>query len=219
MRPDSELQTRVMNELAWDTHVDETAIGVSVHHGVVTLNGTVESWAQKHVAEAAVLRVAGVLDVANDIAIKPNWSSAPGDADIAEAVRNALAWNVFIPQRQIQSTVTDNGHVTLTGTVSTLRQRDDAERAVCDLEGVRFVSNELVVDPPKVATGELRSAIKEALERHIARAADRIEIEIAGDTVALTGAVGSWPERIAVIGAAKGTPGVKRIDDHLWIEL
>lgn len=219
MKSDSELQRDVMNELAWDVHIDATAIGVSAHHGVVTLTGTVSSWAEKHVAEEAAHRVASVLDVANDIEIKTNWGTRRSDTEIAEAVRDALAWDMFVPSRQIQSTVADDGDVTLTGTVDTLRQREDAERVVRNLTGVRLVTNEITIAPPKVADAELRRSIKQALVRHVAREADRIMVEIRGDTVALTGTVGSWTERTAVIGAAKGTPGVRRVRDRLRIEL
>ena len=219
MKSDAELQKDVMHELAWDTRIDATAIGVSVHHGVVTLTGAVASWAEKHVAEEAAHRVADVLDVANDIEIKTSWNPQRSDTDIAEAVHNALAWDVFIPERQIQSTVADNGHVTLSGMVSTLRQREDVERVVRNLTGVRMVTNEIAVAPPKVADEELRGSIQQALARHVAREADRIAIDIRGDTVTLTGVVGSWTERRAVIGAAKGTPGVRHIADRLRIEL
>jgi osmotically-inducible protein OsmY len=218
MKADSDLQKSVIHELAWDTRVDATAVGVSVHHGVVTLNGAAGSWAEKHAAEEAAHRVAGVLDVANDIEIKLSWSTKRSDADIAEAVRRALEWDVFVPQRQIQSTVCDAGHVTLSGTVNTLRQRDDAERVVRNLEGVRLVTNQIAVEAPRVAATELRSSIKEALERHVAREADHIGIDVRDDTVVLSGKVASWSEREAVIGAAKGTSGVRRIEDQLQIE-
>jgi osmotically-inducible protein OsmY len=218
MSTDADLQKSVMNELAWDTRVDESAIGVSVRHGVVTLNGVVGSWAEKHAAEEAAHRVASVRDVANDIEIKLSGSTRRSDADIAEAVRRALEWDVFVPHRQIESTVSDGGHVTLSGTVATLRQRDDAERVVSRLEGVRIVTNQIAIEPPKVAAAELRSSIKEALERHIAREADRIAIDIHDNTVVLSGRVASWSERRAVVGAAKGTPGVVRIEDQLRIE-
>lgn len=219
MKTDYELQQAVIRELAWDTRVDETAIGVSVHHGVVTLNGAVPGWAQKNAAGEAAHRVTGVRDVANDIEIKPSWSARRSDSDIAEAVRHALEWDAFVPERQIQSTVTDDGHVTLTGTVAMLRQRDDAEAAVSRLAGVRLVTNQIAVEPPVVAPSELRGSIKEALERHVAREADRIAIDVIGDTVVLTGRVGSWSEHQAVLGAARGTPGVSRIEDHLRLEL
>jgi osmotically-inducible protein OsmY len=36
--------------------------------------------------------------------------------------------------------------------------------------------------------------------------------------VVLSGVVRSWAEKEAVIGATKGTPGVRDIDDHLRIK-
>jgi osmotically-inducible protein OsmY len=216
-RTDSELQKSVIQELAWDHRIDETAIGVSLHHGIVTLNGVVGGWAEKHAAEDAAHRVAGVLDVANAIEIRPAWSTRRSDADIAGAVRHALERDAFVPERRIQSTVCDGGHVTLTGAVATLQERDDAERAVSNLDGVRLVTNLIAIDAPRVAAGELRSSIKAALERHVAREADRIAIDVDDHTVVLSGTVASWRERQAVIGAAKGTPGVQRIEDHLQI--
>jgi osmotically-inducible protein OsmY len=216
-RTDSELQKSVIQELAWDHRIDETAIGVSAHRGVVTLNGVVGSWAEKRAAEDAAHRVAGVLDLANDIEIKPAWSTRRSDADIAAAVRHALERDVFVPERRIQSTVCDGGHVTLTGAVATLQQRDDAERAVSSLDGIRLVTDLIAIDAPRVAAGELRLSIQAALERHVAREAERIAIDVDDHTVVLSGEVASWRERQAVIGAARGTPGVQRIEDRLQI--
>jgi osmotically-inducible protein OsmY len=218
MKTDSQLKTDVTRELAWDIRTDETAIGVSAHNGVVTLSGIVDSWAEKHAAEESAHRVAGVLDVANEIEIKPSWSATRTDADIAQAVRSALTWNRFVPDEQIRSTVTDHGAVTLTGTVRTLAQRDEAERVVRDLAGVRYVFNQITVEGPSVAEGALHETIKQALERHVAREADRITVNVQGDTVVLSGRVASWREHRTVLGAAKGTPGVRRIDDQLRIQ-
>lgn len=218
MKTDSELKTDVLRELVWDIRIDEAAIGVSAHHGIITLSGTVSDWAEKHAAEEAAHRVAGVLDVANEIEIKPSWATTRTDVDIAQAVRSALVWNRFLPDRQIRSTVADHGAVTLTGTVRTLAQRDEAERVVHDLAGVRYVQNELVVEGPSVAEDALHATIKQALERHVAREAERISVDIHGDAVVLSGRVASWRERRAVLGAARGTPGVRRVDDRLRIQ-
>lgn len=217
MKSDSQLKSDVTSELAWDIHVDETGIGVSVRHGVVTLSGVVDSWTAKHAVEDAAHRVAGVLDVANELEIKPSWSTMRSDADIAEAIRGTLTWNRFVPDQQIRSTV-DHGAVTLTGTVRTLAQRDEAERAAREIAGVRCVFNQIAVEAPSIAEDTLHETIKQALERHVAREAERITIEVQGDTVVLSGRIASWRERRAVLGAAKGTPGVRRIDDQLRIQ-
>ena len=68
-KTDSEIQQGVLRELKWDTRVEETEVGVGVNRGVVTLTGTVSSWAKKMAAQEAAHRVAGVLDVANDIQV------------------------------------------------------------------------------------------------------------------------------------------------------
>jgi osmotically-inducible protein OsmY len=217
MKTDSELKADVTRELAWDIRIDAIGIGVAAHHGVVTLTGTVSSWADKCAAGEAAFRVAGVRDLANDIEIKPNWSTTQNDTEIAEAVRNALRWDHFVPQDKIRSTVANHGTVTLTGTVRTLRERDEAEAVVRDLAGVLCVVNEIAVEPPRVAEAALHATITQALARRAEREAERVEVDVDGDTVVLTGNVASWTERRAVVGAARGTPGVRRVDDRLQI--
>jgi osmotically-inducible protein OsmY len=216
-KTDADLQNSVIQALALDPQVDEAAIGVSVHHGVVTLNGVVGSWAEKHAVGEAAHTVAGVLDVANAIEIRPPWVARRSDADIAEAVRRALECDTPAPGHGIQSTVCDGGHVILTGAVATLQDRDEAERVVASLDGVQGVTNRIAIAAPAVAAGELRASVKAALERHVAREADRIAIAVDGHTVVLSGSVASWRERQAVLGAARGTPGVQRIEDRLVI--
>jgi len=217
MKTDSELKSDVMRELAWDSNIDDTVIGVAVHHGVVTVTGTVSCWAEKHAVEEAVYRIAGVRDLANDVEIKPSWSPKLNDTDIAEAVRRALTWNRFVPDQQIRSTVADSGTVTLTGTVRTLAERDEAEHAIRTLDGVRYVVNRIAVDAPTVAPDSLRATIAAALARRASREATHVDVAVDGDTVVLTGSVDSWIERRAVVGAARGTAGVRRVDDRLQI--
>jgi len=216
MKTDSDLKRDVERELAWDTRIDAPAIGVGAHHGVVTLTGTVPSWAEKHAVEEAVYRVGGVHTLANEIEIKQSWDTSRTDADLAEAVHNALVWDHFVASDRIRATVSDHGSVTLIGTVATLRERDEAERVVRRLDGVRYVTNEIAVDSPEVTSIHLRDTIEQALARHAARAASHVKVAIDGDTVILEGAVGSWLERRAVLGAARGTPGVKRVEDRLF---
>src|SRR5262249_40184294 len=104
-RTDSEIQQSVWRELKWDTRVGETEVGVTVERGVVTLTGTVDSYAKKLAAQESAHRVLGVLDVANDIQIRIPGSLARTDAEIARAVRNSLEWDVWVDEQKVQSTV------------------------------------------------------------------------------------------------------------------
>jgi osmotically-inducible protein OsmY len=215
MKTDPALKHDVERELAWDTQIDDTAIGVAAHHGVVTLTGTVSSWAVKHAIEEAAYRVDGVRSLANEIEIKQSWDTEPTDAEVAEAVHNALVRDHFVESNHVRATVSDHGSVTLIGTVKTLRERDEAERVVRPIAGVRYVTNEIVVDAPTVAPVQLRQTIEQALARRAARTTSHVRVAVDGDTVTLEGDVASWGERRAVLGAARGTPGVKHVEDHL----
>ncbi|MET0851717.1 MAG: BON domain-containing protein [Candidatus Rokuibacteriota bacterium] len=210
-RGDAEIQHDVLDELGWDPRVDGTEVGVQVTAGVVTLTGTVSSWAKRVTAQEAAHRVVGVLDVANDITVK-----SPGaltDTEIAAAVRRALEWDVFVPDERITSTVSDGG-VTLEGVVDNWSQRADAERAVRNLAGVRLVLNRITVKPETVGH-DVQKAIEQALERRAEREARRIRVDVRDGTVTLTGAVHTWAERKSVLAAARFTPGVRAVEDRL----
>jgi osmotically-inducible protein OsmY len=216
-KSDTQIHHDVLEELKWDSRVDETEVGVQVDGGVVTLTGMVTSWAKRLAAQEAVRRVIGVLDVANDINVKVPGGLARTDTEIAQAVRRTLEWDVFVPEEKITSTVTD-GWVTLEGPVERWSQREDAERAVRNLTGVKIVVNKITVTPAKPVTGDVQKAIEQALERRAEREARRIRVDVRDGTVTLTGPVHSWAERQAVFSAARFTLGVHAVEDHLRME-
>jgi hypothetical protein len=85
---------------------------------------------------------------------------------------------VLVPHDRIQSTVS-NGWVTLGGNVDTWTEREDAERAVRNLVGVRGVADTITVFFGKpVQPEKVREAIEDALERRAEREAKRIRVEV-----------------------------------------
>jgi len=213
-KSDAQLQDDVTRALRGDTRVQATDLGVAVTGGVVTLTGTVQTGAQRVAAQRAAHRVGGVLDVANDLAVRPFGSPARTDADIARAVRNTLDWDTRIAHGQVTSTVTA-GRVTLAGAVDHWSQRDDAEEAVRYLAGVTAVTNDITVKAPPVSEGDVRRAIAEALQRHAAREANHIDVRVFDGNVTLEGAIDSWSVREAAVGAAGAVPGVRAVSDRL----
>jgi osmotically-inducible protein OsmY len=218
-KSDGETQQDVLRELAWDPRVEQAEIAVSVRRGVVTLTGTVSSWGKRLAAEEAAYRVAGVLDVVNDVEVKVPGGLVRSDAEIADAVRHALTWDVFVPDQRIRSRVSD-GWVTLDGDVDFWAEREDAERAVRNLVGVRGVTNRIAVTvtPPRELPSDVRRAIDDALARRAHRQAGRVRVDVAGGRVTLSGRVRSWEERRAIVGAARLTPGVEAVADELEID-
>lgn len=124
--------------------MEETEVGVEVDQGVVTLTGTVSSYANRMAVEEAAHRVASGLDVGNDIEVVIPGSWKRTDTDIAQAVRWVLKYDIEVPHERIQSTVAD-GVLTLSGSVDFPLKRGDAERAVNRLAGVRTVINSQTV--------------------------------------------------------------------------
>jgi osmotically-inducible protein OsmY len=217
VRSEREIQAAVLDELAWDSRVTATDIGVSVQQGIVTLTGTVAAYAEWLAAAAAAHRLHGVLDVVNDIEVRVPGIGLPTDTEIAEAARRALARDLLTQADRIETTVSD-GWVRLDGEVDRWNQHEEAEQAVGHLRGVRGVTNAIRINAPPADPTELRHAIEQALERRADRTAGRIGIAINDGTVILTGTVHSWLQRRAVVGAAGHALGVQAVDDRLRID-
>jgi osmotically-inducible protein OsmY len=83
---------------------------------------------------------------------------------------------------------------------------------------VRGVVNKIAVTPAKPVTEDVRKAIEQVLERRAEREAKRIRVDIRDGTVTLTGPVHSWAERKSMLAAARFTPGVRAVEDHLRVE-
>ncbi len=90
MKTDAELQKDVMDEIKWEPSVTAAEIGVSAADGVVTLNGTVPTYAEKWAAERAAQRVQGVKAIADEVQITPIGQHAKTDAEIAAVVASSL---------------------------------------------------------------------------------------------------------------------------------
>ena len=214
-RTDAAIQADVMAELKYEPRVLPNEIGVVVKDGVVTLTGWVDSYTKKWAAEDAAHRVRGDKAVANDIEVRLPTSSQRTDADIAKAALNALEWDAFVPTDRIKVTVS-NGWVTLTGDVDWQFQREDAERVVRRLTGVRGVTN-LITVKPKVTPSEIREKIEDALVRNAETDAERITVEVQGSKVILRGTVRSWAEKDEAERAAWAAPGVTSVDNRITV--
>lgn len=218
MSNSTNLQHRVQEELEWEPSLDASDIGVAATQpGVVTLTGTVASYAEKVTAERAAKRVAGVRAVANDIEVRLLGSLKRNDTEIAQAVLRALEWDIAVPHEKIKVRV-DDAWVSLEGEVSLQFQRAAAENAVRRLMGVRGVSNLIRLQvSPAVKPAEVKNRIEAALRRSAEIDARGIRVEAEDSTVILRGNVRSWAERDEAERAVWGAPGVSAVKDELIV--
>jgi osmotically-inducible protein OsmY len=215
MKPESEIERDVKEELQWDPDLDATDIAVSVKNGVVTLAGFVKSYTDKYEAEAAAKRVAGVVAVANDLEVRiPSVDERP-DPEIARDAVAAIKSQLPISSERIKIVV-KNGWVTLEGQVEWQYQKNSAENAVRRIKGVKGVSN-LIVLKPRAQPAEIKNKIIEAFKRNAELDANRIQIEANGSEVILKGTVRSWIEREEAERVAWSAPGVTKVEDRIMV--
>jgi osmotically-inducible protein OsmY len=215
MSHDSHLQNAVLEELNWEPSVIAAHLGVTANAGVITLTGHVESFAQKHAAEAAVRRVKGVKAVAEEIEVRLPYETKRSDEEIAGAAIGRFEWDVSIPRDTVKVTV-DKGWITLTGEVDWHYQKDAASIDVRALFGVTGVSNQITIKPT-VDTSTISQDIMHALHRSWFFDPKTISVSAQGGKVRLTGTVGSWHDRQVAAATAWAAPGATAVENDIAV--
>lgn len=141
VRGDQDIAKAAVDALKWDLLVPADRIKLRVEEGWITLTGEVDYNYQRDEAESAVRNLTGVKGVINEVNIKTPSVSAP---EVQSDIEKALRRSAEIDADNITVSV-DAGKVTLTGTVSSWAERDDAERAAWSARGVTSVEDDIVI--------------------------------------------------------------------------
>lgn len=118
------------------------SVQAAVHHGHVTLTGSVAWLYQKTLAERTAAHLRGVRHVINNIIVVPR----AGERDIRRRIVNSLHRIADVEASRVEVHVSD-GVVRLTGKVTTWTERNAAAHAAAAAPGVIMVDNQLVVEP------------------------------------------------------------------------
>jgi osmotically-inducible protein OsmY len=216
MKNDNQIHENVVQQLHWEPFLNATHISVAVNNGIVTLSGTVDTYAQKVTAERAAKKVLGVKGIATDTQIAVSPVSGKTDLQISESVLNVLKWNSAVPEHRIKVTVR-NGIVLLEGEVDWEYQRSSAIHEISNLTGVTNVINHITVKAADVAP-DLKSQISAAIHRTATTSLDSIFVEVSDSSVILRGRVYSLAERDEAVEAAWCAPGITKVESQLIVE-
>jgi osmotically-inducible protein OsmY len=142
-RSDAEIAHAAVNALRWHIQVPEDRIRVKVANGWLTLEGDVDRFYEKESAERAVRYLTGLKGMTNLITL--HTTATPHD--IKQRIRSSLQRQAAFDADQI-GVETSGSRITLRGTVRSMAERGDAERAAWNAPGVIRVDNEITVSPP-----------------------------------------------------------------------
>lgn len=215
---DEQLQQNVLAELKWEPRVRANEIGVVVKGGVVTLSGWVDSYFKRLAAREAARHVHGVRAVADDIEVRVPSAAEYGDAEIAAAAVQVLEWNILVGPEKPAVTVSHDV-VALDGQVQWQFEKEEAERVVSQLRGVRGVINSIQVRPGMTpAPAHLKDDIEDALVCRALAEADQIAVDIQDSEVVLRGKVRSWAAREEAEKTAWMALGVTAVNNQIVVE-
>lgn len=223
---DADIAANVERALLQDPATDSYEVDVSVANGVVFLEGTVDSWQAKRLAETVATSVAGVVGSENKISV--THTTDRDDIEIQREIEQSVAWNALIDHGLIEVDV-DGGAVTLTGIVGSAAEKDLA-RVESWVAGVQSVSTEDLKVERWARDEDLRrekyaaksdEEIKAALRNAFAHDPRIMPFEITptveAGVVTLHGDVDNLRARRAATTVARRTVGVVEIKDELSV--
>lgn len=235
-------EAQIWTTYALSPYLRANDLSVSVLDGKATLSGYVEEDVHKELAGAIASGVSGIKDVDNQIKVDADYkqpdSSIRGfgdvvdDATITTAVKSKLLWSKHTEGMDTK-VVTIDGKVELTGTVATLQAKQQAEKLAKNTDGVRSVSNKLLVsgkttdgksyrkqDAEKntvIADSWITTKVKSTFMYSSNVASADIAVNTDKGVVTLAGKVGSGVEQALAIELAQNVRGVKSVSSKQLI--
>ena len=138
------------------------------------------------------------------------------DTEITRSLEKRLISDEGVSSHLIDIT-TDQGIVTLTGSIDNYLAHERTEKIARTLKGVRAVVNRLTVRPIERGDTEILNDVKEALLQDPASDSYEVAVEVENGVVTLSGNVDSWAEKDLTEKIARGIRGVKSLKSDITI--
>jgi osmotically-inducible protein OsmY len=216
MKRDIEVHKDVMEEIKCIPLINANEIGVIVKNGIVTLNGTTDSYPKKVAIERAVKKVKGVKGIAEDIEVNITNSFTKTDSEIAQIVMSTLE-SQSATQAERLSIFVEDGCVTIEGFLDWDFQRKSVTKVIENIVGVKDIINNIKITQQPIAA-DIKNKILSSFIRNASVDASKIDVTTEGSKVILSGSVNTWAEYEEAERSAWSTPGVSVIENQLEFE-
>ena len=202
----------------------EDNVKVKAHDGVVTLSGTVQDKDDRALAVDTVENLPGVVSVKNDIVVKSTYPEH-SDGWMALKIRSRLLVKGNVSATSTKVAVKD-GAATLTGTADTMAQKELTAAYAKDIDGVKSVKNDIVVNDKaagttmgeKIDDASITTQVKYALMSHKSTSALKTKVVTTDGVVRVTGDVGSAAEKALVTKLASDVRGTKSVTNDMTVK-
>jgi osmotically-inducible protein OsmY len=215
---DAQIQGEVTRQLQKKSEFNK--VRFSVEDGIVTLNGTVDTYKHKLDAEKRVRKTNHVTEVRDLVQLE---SKAVSDAQLREQLAKKLRFDGFEYERAFNFLTlnVNQGVVTLGGEVLSPWNRDSVVAEAANTPGVKDIVNKIKVAPASIYDDDLRVRTARAIYRDPALfryAMDPqapIRIVVDNGHVGLYGVVDSNMDRTIAGMRARQVFGAFGVDNHL----
>ncbi len=159
-----------------------------------------------------------LLDPANAIGQETSNKAKLTDKEVASALEADIADNSRIAGGEINVTA-NSGLVTLSGTATSLLDKQMADTIAKRTRGVSAVLNQLIVVASDRSDDDIREDVEKVLRINDSVDEPRIAIDVSRSEVALTGKVASLAEKRIAELAASGVTGVAKVANQITVSL
>lgn len=139
------------------------------------------------------------------------------DHDITRAVERNLYMEKAGGGSNGVNVSTENGIVTIRGTVPSITAEKEVVGVVQSTRGVAGIVDLVSVTPERRSDGGIRKDVEAALRRDPVTRGDPVSVWVFDGVVHLTGKVGSYPEKSLAERLAGSVPGVRRVQNGIAI--
>ena len=190
--PDVDINYNVQDALRTDPRVSDTGIIATAASGIVTLTGSVDNLATKTYAVSEAKKINGVLAVIDKLNVTLSFRS---DTDIINAVRRRIL-NSAVIKSQGLIVVCKDGVATLSGTVSSYAEEQQAGLLASEVRGVKAVTNNIVTRWGSTRSDlEIKNDAVAVLGRDVYMVGLPITVTVQNGIVSLSGSVGNAYEK------------------------
>jgi osmotically-inducible protein OsmY len=203
----------------------EDNVKVKAKDGVVTLTGTVQDKDDRALAVDTVENLPGVKGVNNEIKVEPTYPEK-SDGWMALKIRGRLLVKANVSATTTTVAVKD-GVVTLGGTAVNDAQKELTGIYAKDIDGVKSVQNDIVVNVPvatdqtigeKIDDASITTQVKFALLSHKSTSALKTKVTTNDGVIVITGEASSDAEKSLVTKLAQDVRGVTKVNNSMTVK-